>query len=154
MSAQDSATVVLNERCAAQVHAAQPSVVAARVAGDDAPLPADARALLEVSDGEPLDYRHVRLTCDGEVLSEAHNWFVPARLSPGMNDTLAKTDTPFGKVVAPLRFTRERLVSMRGPAKGCPAGTVLTQRGLLRLPDGRPISLVIECYQRAALKRR
>lgn len=147
LSAQDSATAVLNQRCAA--HA---PVVAIRVTGQDAPLPADARRLLEVGHDEPLGYRHVRLSCKGEILSEAHNWFVPGRLLPEMNAALRDTDMPFGKVVSPLHFTRERLASERGWAQGCPAGTVLRQRGLLRLPDGRPISLVVECYQKAALE--
>ena len=68
---------------------------------------------------------------------------------------LAATDTPFGRVVAPLGFRRERLASRRGPSNFCtdPA-TVLSQVALLRLPDGRPISLVAECYTAANLGRR
>lgn len=77
---------------------------------------------------------------------------MPSRLTPEMNATLAGTDTPFGKVVAPLRFTRQRLEARRGRAEGCPRGTVLSHRAVLRLPDGRPISLVVECYQDGALR--
>lgn len=99
-----------------------------------------------------MAYRHVRLSCGASVLSVAHNWYVPSRLSPDMNEALETSDTPFGKVVAPLRFTRERLASERGPAEGCPKDTILSHRAVLRLPDGRPLSLVVECYTRANLR--
>ncbi|TCM19521.1 hypothetical protein EDF56_103163 [Novosphingobium sp. PhB165] len=152
LARNDSATAALGEWCAAHHSADAPVVTAQPVKGEDSALPSDARALLEVSDHETLGYRHVRLTCDGVTLSEAHNWFVPARLTDAMNATLASTDTPFGKVVAPLHFTRERLEARHGRLEGCPPGTFLTHRALLRLPDGKPISLVVECYQREALE--
>ncbi|MFM6832719.1 MAG: hypothetical protein ACKOVA_20640, partial [Novosphingobium sp.] len=93
----------------------------------------------------------VRLTCGDTVLSVAHNWYVPARLTPEMNRTLETTDAPFGKVVAPLGFRRERLASRRGRMAECPEGTILSHRAVLRLLDGRAISLVVECYTRANL---
>lgn len=151
LASHDSATAALGEWCAMHRDADLPPVVAQPVSGPGAREPSDARALLDVGPAETLGYRHVRLSCDGEVLSEAHNWFVPARLPPEMLAVLDTTQTPFGKVVAPLGFTRERLSSVRGPAEGCPAGTVLSHRAVLRLPDGRPISLVVECYQKAAV---
>lgn len=153
LASNDSATAALGEWCATHRSADAPVVTAEPVRGEDAVLPSDARALLEASGEEPLGYRHVRLTCNGVTLSEAHNWFVPARLTDAMNATLASTDVPFGKVVAPLHFTRERLESRHGRLEGCPPGTFLTHRALLRLPDGRPISLVVECYQREALEK-
>lgn len=103
---------------------------------------------LGVGPDEPIAYRHVRLTCGDTVLSVAHNWYVPARLSQAMNQTLETTDIPFGKVVAPLGFHRERLSQMRGRMDECPAGTILSHRAMLRLADERAISLVIECYTR------
>jgi hypothetical protein len=154
LAAQDSATTALGQWCAER-HMAQPPLVrAAPVPGDAAATPPDVRALLNVAPGEPLGYRHVRLTCGDAVLSEAHNWYVPARLTPSMNAILSATEKPFGKVIAPLRFTRERLASIRGRAAGCPAGTILSHRALLRLPDGSPVSLVLECYTQANLARR
>ncbi len=152
LAAQPSATAALGEWCAAQAIASTPAIRATPVRGSDA-LPApDLRRLLAVSDGERLGYRHVRLSCGDAVLSQAHNWYVPARLTPQMNATLDSSDTPFGRVVAPLGFHRERLDSVRGRAAGCPPGTILSHRALLRLPDGRPISLVVECYTRANLR--
>jgi hypothetical protein len=152
LAAQDSATTALGNWCKANRIADPPRVVAMPVTGDDAALPSDARALLEVDGRAALGYRHVRLDCGDVTLSEAHNWFVPARLTPDMNATLTTTREPFGKVVSPLRFTRERLESTRGRAEGCPAGTILSHRALLRLPGGQPISLVVECYQARALR--
>lgn len=110
--------------------------------------------MLDVDTNQSIGYRHVRLSCGGSVLSVAHNWYVPSRLPPEMNASLETSDTPFGKVIALLHFTRERLASKRGPAEGCPRDTVLSHRGLLRLPDGQPVSLVVECYTRANLPQR
>ncbi len=68
-----------------------------------------------------------------------------------MNELLASSQTPFGKVAAALNFSRERLASLRGPGFGCPAGTIVSHRARLRLPDGKPLALVVECYTRANL---
>ena len=151
LAAQPSATKALEQWCGTLTGTGKETIRASPVTGADAPLPRDARSLLGVASPEPLGYRHVRLSCSAGTLSEAHNWYVPARLTPEMNATLATTETPFGKVVAPLHFTREPLASQplpthrtRGP--GCPAHTILTHRALLRLPDGAPLALVVECY--------
>jgi hypothetical protein len=150
LAARDSATAALGEWCRARSIADPPVIRAAQVG--IAPLPsAEVRRLLGVAPGEPLASRHVRLACGSAVLSEADNWYVAARLTPAMNAALATTDTPFGQVAAPLGFRRERLWQKRGRAGNCPAGTVLSHRALLRLPDGAPLSLVTECYTRANL---
>jgi len=151
LAARDSATLALKDWCTAKGIGDPAHISANPVRNDDAPLPSDALDLLRVDDAASLNYRHVRLDCGGVTLSQAHNWFVPARLTPQMNTALHQTDTPFGKVVAPLRFTRERLAALRGRAEGCPQGTILSHRAILYLPDGSPISLVVECYQAAAL---
>ena len=152
MAAQDSATAALGDWCARQSIAMPPVIRAERIgAAKDAP-PARVRALLAVTPGEPLALRHVRLSCGGVVLSEAWNWYVPARLPEAMNARLDGSDTPFGTVIAPLGFTRQRLASRRGVMAGCPAGTILSHRAVLRLPDGRPVSLLTECYTRANLR--
>jgi hypothetical protein len=83
------------------------------------------------------------------VLSDARNWYVPARLTPAMNGLLGTTQTPFGKVVAPLGLHRQPLPpGMASPAR-CPAGTIHHVTAVLRRNDGQPISLVSECYTRA-----
>jgi hypothetical protein len=151
LAAQDSATAVLGDWCEARHLADPPRIRAEQVARSIEPS-AEVLRLLGVSAASELGYRHVRLACGASVLSEADNWFVAARLTPGMNRTLAATDTPFGKVAAPLGFLRERLDSRRGRAPGCPPGTVLSHRALLRLPGGAPLALVTECYTRAVLR--
>ncbi len=150
--AHDSATAALGEWCDVRGIADRADIVARHVAGGDAPPPPGTREQLGTGPDEPIGYRHVRLMCGDTVLSEAHNWFVPARLTPAMNETLARTDRPFGKVVAPLGFRRERLGEDRGAGPGCPAGTVLSQHALLRLPGGEPIALLTECYTAAILR--
>ena len=153
LAAQDSATAALGQWCAAR-HLANPARITASPVHDaDAPPPADLRALL-ATPSAPIGYRHVRLSCGQIVMSEAHNWYVAGRLTPAMNATLAASDTPFGKVVTALHFTREPLDSRRGRAPSCPAATVLSHRALLRLPDGEPLALVVECYTAANLRPR
>ncbi|MEO0032404.1 MAG: hypothetical protein RIS94_2162 [Pseudomonadota bacterium] len=153
MAAQDSATLALQQWCAARGIADPPMIRAlADRSGNDA-APDSVRAALGVGAQEPLAFRHVRLACGGAVLSDARNWYVPARLTPAMNATLETTDTPFGMVVKPLGFHRVRLDSRRGRGAGCPAGTILTHRAVLRLADGRAISLVTECYTQANLRK-
>lgn len=153
LAANDSATAALRQWCEA-AHIAQPPTIRAMAdrAAVNTPSP-EVRAALGVAPDAPVAYRHVRLACGHTVLSVAHNWYVPTRLTPEMNRALETTDTPFGKVVAPLRFHRERLAEVRGRMAECPAGTVLSHRAVLRLADGRAISLVVECYTRANLSR-
>ncbi len=152
LAAQDSATAALGQWCAAR-HLAQPARIAASpVRNADAPPPGDLRGLLGTDSGTVIGYRHVRLSCGPVVLSETHNWYLPGRLAPGMNAALATSDIPFGKITAPLHFTRQPLSSQRGRAPGCPAHSVLSHRALLRLPDGAPLALVVECYTGANLR--
>jgi hypothetical protein len=146
-------------------------VVAARISGDKAPTP-EQRRELNVSDQELVRYRHVRLSCGAVVLSEADNWYVPSRLSEEMNRQLETTDTPFGKVLLPLHFRRHTVAAellwhplpagweMGGvPSAGAPHAKaplavpleVLQHRALLLLPDGTPLSEVVETYSGAIL---
>lgn len=151
LAAQDSATAALGQWCASR-RLADPPTIRAQQAGAPPRPSAEVRRLLGVSADERLAFRHVRLICGDAVLSEADNWYVPARLTPDMNRTLESSQTPFGRVVAPLGFTRERLSARRGRAADCPSGTVLSHRARLMV-DGQPISLVTECYTRANLAR-
>lgn len=153
LAAQDSATVALGQWCTSR-RIARPTLITATPAEEGSqPEPVDARALLAIGPDAPLGYRHVRLACSDRVLSEAYNWYVPERLTPEMNAALAATHIPFGTVASSLRFTRQRLESRHGESADCPAGTILSHRALLRLPEGQPLALVVECYTSANLSR-
>jgi chorismate-pyruvate lyase len=105
-------------------------------------------AMLGVGEGEEVGYRRVQLTCGDEVLSEAENWYVPARLTPEMNAALAG-ETPFGVVVRPLAPSRRNLSSERVWA-GQGANEILRHHAVL-VAAGQSIAEVIETYQRAML---
>ncbi len=153
LAAHDSATAALENWCEAE-QLAQPAQVTARKVRKSAKPPEGLRRLLEVSAPEPIQYRNVILSCGRRPLSVAHNWFVPARLDAGMERQLSKTDTPFGKVAGSLKFRREPLETLFTPPPECPKDTVSAHRALLRLPDGRPLAYVVECYTPANLQGR
>jgi hypothetical protein len=128
------------------------------------PASAEVRAALDVKSDEPLGYRRVRLKCGDHVLSDADNWYVPARLTTEMNHVLETTDTPFGKAVAALHFRRHTLSAdllwwplpkgweMSAASAPKEAGSltipdhVLEHRAVLSAPDGEPFSEVVETY--------
>jgi len=107
--AHDSATLTIERWCAEHRLADPARIVAERVSDAIKPASAEVRTALDVKPDEPLGYRRVRLKCGDHVLSEADNWYVPARLTPEMNHVLETTDTPFGKAVAALHFRRYTL---------------------------------------------
>jgi hypothetical protein len=160
----DSATLTLERWCGAHRLASPPLIVAARIPGPDKPASPEQRRELKVTATEPLRYRRVRLRCGALVLSEADNWYVPARLTPEMNRLLDTTDAPFGKVVRELNFQRHTLSSKllwqplpegwemnadtlegQTPDFDLPP-TLLEHRAVLYLPDGTPFSDLIETY--------
>lgn len=160
----DSATATLERWCDLHKMAPDPQIVAVPLRG--APkTPTDAqRMTLRVAPGEPVLYRHVRLMCGSLVLSEADNWYVPARLTAQMNHLLEITDMPFGAIVHELHFQRHtlsaRLLWMplppgwemnsdaadQGFGKLPVPAEVLEHRAVLTLPDGTPFSEVVETY--------
>jgi len=159
----DSATLTLERWCANHRLADPALIVAERAMDVVKPATADVRAALDVKPDEPLGYRRVKLKCGDHVLSEADNWYAPARLSPEMNKALETTDTPFGKAVAALHFRRHTLSAEllwwplpKGWEMGVtPEATaaalavpehVLEHRAVLSLPDGEPFSEVVETY--------
>lgn len=165
----DSATLTLERWCGAHGMASPAKVTAERVRGPAHALPGDLRAQLGIGADEPVAYRRVALRCGGRTLSEAENWYVPARLTAAMNRTLQSTDVPFGKVVQPLHF-RRRTLSARllwSPlpegwerARALPADRpgslamphrLLQHRALLVDGDGRPFSALIETYTEQVL---
>jgi chorismate-pyruvate lyase len=135
-----SATQFLTARCG-ELHLADPAVVHAQNAPVTEGASADVRALLKVGAAEWVRHRHVRLTCGGHVLSEADNWYVPARLTAEMNHSLDSSDTPFGTVVRPLNFHRKTVATSRSSG-----AAVLQVKAVLLTPDEVPISLVVENY--------
>ena len=142
--AGNSATDTL-ERWAARWFGLGP-LVAERVAGPDLPPDEHASATLG---GAPCRFRQVRLRWGPRVLALAENWFVPDRLLPPMNRTLATTDEPFGRVVAPLRCRRRTLAAAVLPADGL---FVLEYRAALFAPDGLPVCAVRERITREAVE--
>jgi chorismate-pyruvate lyase len=100
--ASRSATATLEKWCRDHNLAREPRVVAEMVAGEPRAPDAEQRQRLRADSGEVVRYRRVRLRCGDHVLSEAENWYLPGRLTPEMNRVLETSDTPFGRVVAPL----------------------------------------------------
>ncbi|KJV30081.1 hypothetical protein VI08_15495 [Luteibacter yeojuensis] len=159
-----SATLTLERWCGDHGLAPEAKIVAKRVKGQDKPLAAEDRAALGIGADEPVRYRRVQLACGEHVLSEADNWYVPARLTAEMNQVLDTTDQPFGKVVQPLHFRRQTLSAellwqplpkrweMDAPLP--PAGKgplaiphdVLRHRAVLFNEANQPFSLVVETY--------
>lgn len=138
-----SATEILTRRCAELGLAVPPVIRAVREHVPDKPASADTLAQLKASAGEAIRYRRVKLMCGTYVLSEADNWYMPDKLTTGMNEKLDKTDTPFGAVVKPLGFHRQTL-----DVKPVSGDTVLRVRALLITGAGVPFSLVVENYSR------
>ncbi len=146
LASHASATAALQQWCDKRAIAPGAVIRVEFVSGEDEAPPADIRTILSVGSDEPLGYRHVRLICGDKVLSDAHNWFVPARLTAEMNRQLAETQVPFGRIAASLGFTREPLSAARRGDPGCPADAISTHRARLILPDGQPLAYVVECY--------
>lgn len=166
--ASRSATRSLESWCAARRLADEPRIVADRIR-DVAKVPtAEQLARLQVRDAGEVRYRRVRLRCGTRVMSEADNWYVPARLTSEMNHTLETTDAPFGRVVAPLepyRRTFEARLLWAPLPEGWDRGTrvepdggtltipgaLFEHRALLYTADHVPFSEVVETYQRDIL---
>ncbi|NNH57324.1 hypothetical protein HLI01_11145 [Rhizobium laguerreae] len=159
-----SATLTLDRWCAAHKLAPEGSkIVAQRVRGQDKPADEHVRELLTVGPGELVAYRRVRLVCGDRVLSEADNWYVPAKLTAEMNQALKTSDIAFGRAVQALNFTRTNLsatllwspLSEGWDMDGLTAHEtsspslppfLLEHRAVLKLRDGTPFSAVVESY--------
>lgn len=160
--ASRSATLTLEHWCAEHHMAQKPKLTAQRDVTTVKAASAETRAHLQVGPDEPLGYRRVRLTCGDHVMSEADNWYVPARLTPEMNRLLEETDTPFGRAILALGVHRQTIavdrlwsplapnwadapVSAKVVAK--PAdGALFRHRAVLLTPTGQPVSEVAETY--------
>lgn len=160
----DSATLTLDRWCDKHRLATPAHIVAELVHGADKAPTSEQRHELGVGESDAVMYRHVRLRCGSHVLSEADNWYVPARLTPDMNRVLTTTDTAFGRAVQALHFQRHTLsaallwsplpdgweMSAAANTKGSGPlqipSEVLQHRAVLILPDGTPFSEVVETY--------
>lgn len=168
--ASTSATLSLEAWCASHAMAAEPKVVARLLRGADKPATPEQRARLAVAPDMPLKYRRVQLYCGEHLLSEADNWYVPARLTPAMNRLLDETDTPFGKAVLPLAPYRRTIAAKNlwSPLPehwaSRPVPAAASAVGVLAIPDAlfehsavlytrdhEPIAEVRETYQRGLL---
>jgi chorismate-pyruvate lyase len=165
----DSATATLERWCSAHQLASPVRVTAERVHGAEKAASENLRQQLRVAPTDEVRYRRVRLLCGSVVLSEADNWYVPARLTPEMNKVLDTTDTPFGRAVQSLHFQRHTVSSevlwqllpegweMKPGSESaaahelCTPAQVLRHRAVLTLPDGTPFSEVVETYTSAVL---
>jgi hypothetical protein len=164
----DSATLTLERWCEARGLASPAHIVAQRVQGAYVEPSIEQRRLLGVSANEPIRHRRVRLRCGDRVMSDADNWYVPARLTGAMNRELDTTDVSFGRVVRSLNFRRRTLSSRllwslffpaRTEVEGlAPDGTrplmplhVLEHRAVLARADGTPFSFLVEAYTREVL---
>jgi chorismate-pyruvate lyase len=160
----DSATGTLERWCSVHQLATPARITAERVRDAGKSPTEDQRQRLRLAPTDEVRYRKVRLLCGTVVLSEADNWYVPARLTPEMNKLLDSTDTPFGRAVQPLHFQRHTISSellwqllpvgweMKPASESldahelCFPPQVLRHRALLTLPDGTPFSEVVETY--------
>ena len=160
----DSATVTLERWCRDHHLASPPKIVVQRVPGVNKAATEQQRRELRVTETDPVRYRRVKLLCGTTVLAEADNWYVPGRLTPEMNRVLDTTDRPFGRVVQPLHFQRRTIsakvlwpllpqgwemspsTSLEGAGELLVPPRVLEHRAVLTLPDGIPISEVVETY--------
>ncbi|MCJ2137397.1 hypothetical protein MKK69_25700 [Methylobacterium sp. J-026] len=149
--AAHSATLALEGWCAEHRMATDPHLVAERLPGPEKPLTAAQRTRLAIGPEEPVRYRRVRLVCGDHVMSEADNWYVPARLTPEMNATLDGTRTPFGRVVRPLAPVRRTVAVRAAGAESGPDDPLFEVDAVLSTGAGQPFCEVVETYLGTAL---
>lgn len=161
--ASSSATRTLETWCTE--HRMGTAIVAVRVPDVRKEPSPEQLQRLRVSDASEVHYRRVELRCGAYLFSEADNWYVPARLTPSMNELLSTTDTPFGKVVAPLTPYRRTIAAtmlwtplprgweMQRRHRSCRRcrvtipKEVFQHRAVLYTAEHLPFSEVVETYQ-------
>ena len=159
ISAQ-SATATLEDWCANHCMARPAKIVARRLSGIERAPDPDTRRRLGADKGEVVRYRHVQLMCGEHILSEADNWYVPARLPAEANIMLETGDTPFGKAIRSMRPARQTIsaeILWAPPAQSTavdqiePPRYLVEHRALILTPDRTPVSEVDERYTREIL---
>jgi hypothetical protein len=168
--ASRSATLSLERWCRDHRLAEEPKILARVMNVAARAATAEQRVHLHVSDREPVKYRRVQLRCGDRVLSEAENWYVPGRLTTGMNRLLETTDTPFGKAIASLEPYRQTFAVKilwsplpdgwaddSGKVPAATAGVlvmpddIFEHRAILYTREHRPFAEVDEVYTRQVL---
>jgi chorismate-pyruvate lyase len=162
-----TATSTLEKWCSDRKLADVPKIRAKIITGVEKPPTPEQRKRLRISESEPVSYRRVELECGDHVLSEADNWFVPARLTEDMRNRLERTDAPFGRVVealSPVRktFKVEFLWSPQPQNPGAAEGRreefnsiperVLRHSALVFAGNGDPFAEVHETYTSSILR--
>ena len=169
----NSATATLEQWCADHCMAKPAKIVVRRLLGPEKAPDPETRRRLKAENGEAIRYRHVELLCGKHVLSEADNWYVPARLTAEANIMLETGDTPFGKAIRSLSPSRSTISSkilwspaprsqeMRAPPPqgvdvplpetSDPPRYLLEPRALILTKDKTPVSEVDERYTRQLL---
>ncbi|MYN03135.1 hypothetical protein GTP41_13620 [Pseudoduganella sp. DS3] len=151
--ASSSATLALEQWCAAHAMATPARIVARLQRGNEQAASAEQRTRLGVDAHTVVKHRRVHLYCGDHLMSEADNWYVPSRLSAEMNRLLEETDTPFGKVVQPLAPYRRTFAARNlwaADAQEVPAA-LFEHRAVLYTAAHQPIAEVRESYQRGVL---
>jgi hypothetical protein len=165
-----SATATLERWCRDHQLADNPMIAAALMRNLKKPATADQRRRLQLKEHDAVAFRHVQLRCGDRVLSEADNWYVPARLTAEMNRALETTDTPFGRAVEALEPYRQTFSATllwsplpdgwERPSTTLPAPTgralaipdeLFEHRAILYTRDHIPFSEVDEIYLRQIL---
>lgn len=178
--ASPSATLTLEAWC--RRHGLGEGRVRAELQASVADAPsAEQQERLGCAADEPMRYRRVMLCCGDLVLSEAENWYLPSRLTPRMNAELDTGETPYGRVVWPLKPFRRTTLSRQlwlplpehwtalsrdalaeqaaDPTANAdlaydPALPVLEHRALVFAGNGTPIAEVREVYKMTLLANR
>ena len=148
-----SATATLESWCRDHHLADTPRIVAHLVPGVHRTPSREQLGRLDVGAARDVAYRRVRLQCGSHILSEADNWYVPARLTADMNRSLETSDTPFGRVVASLQpYRRTFAVKVLWSDGTRPIPDALFEHdAVLYTRDARPFSEVSEVYRRDLL---
>ncbi len=111
---------------------------------DQPPSPNEGlRERLRLTADDVLRHRAVRLVAGDKMLSQAELWYVANRLPAERVQTLATSDTPFGRIMKPLGLKRIVLeTQLCAPAEDCS----LVHRAILVEPRGLPVAEVYERY--------
>jgi hypothetical protein len=105
-------------------------------------------ASIEAGTHETLRHRRVQLTWNGIILSDADNWYLPARLPPLMRAALLSGGVPFGALIRPL--LPRRIALPTEPSNGA-KGYVLHLRALVVTDRHGAVAEVSEHYHAALL---
>jgi chorismate-pyruvate lyase len=148
--AASSATRTLETWCGEHRMADDPKIVARRVPGVRKEPSAEQLQRLGVREASAVQYRRVELRCGVHLLSEADNWYVPARLTPEMNAQLETTDTPFGRAVQTLQPYR-RTIAVTTLWAPLPRGWEQQRRSRFEPRSRRLLQIPREVFQHRAV---